>query len=370
MSPSLGVAVLGAGGTIAPAIVRDLAESDEVGSMLLLDVDAERAQAVAAAHGRDDTRVHPVDARDVDALARELADYDVLVNAASYRLNLEAMHACLWARCHYLDLGGLYWMTGRQLELAHRFREAELLALLGIGSSPGKTNVMAAHAVSELGEPIESIDIVAAGRDPGAGPGELRLPYTLVTLLDEVRLAPVAIRGGRAVELEPLTDGGPVELPEPIGTTDTIMTLHSELRTFPTSFGCRSASFRLSLAPPVLATLRELARAPEADVAATARRALPPTPKAISIHRVEATDPARRVRVTAITRPMEEWGIGGGVVSTAAPAAAAVRLLARGGIDARGVLPPELCVQPAELFAELERRACTFTTEVMEVVKA
>ena len=30
-----GVAVLGAGGTIAPAIVRDLAESEEVGSLLL-----------------------------------------------------------------------------------------------------------------------------------------------------------------------------------------------------------------------------------------------------------------------------------------------------------------------------------------------
>lgn len=39
------VAVLGAGGTIAPAIVRDLAESPEVEELLLLDLDLDRAEA-------------------------------------------------------------------------------------------------------------------------------------------------------------------------------------------------------------------------------------------------------------------------------------------------------------------------------------
>ena len=38
------VAVLGAGGTIAPAIVRDLAESEEVTAMRLLDIDLDRPQ--------------------------------------------------------------------------------------------------------------------------------------------------------------------------------------------------------------------------------------------------------------------------------------------------------------------------------------
>ena len=67
----------------------------------------------------------------------------MLVNSASYRVNLDAMRACLEAGCHYIDLGGLYWLTGRQLELSDEFERAGLLALLGMGSSPGKTNVMA-----------------------------------------------------------------------------------------------------------------------------------------------------------------------------------------------------------------------------------
>ena len=77
------VAVLGAAGTIAPAIVRDLAASDEV--------------------------------------AAGLSGVDVLVNTVSYRINLDAMRACLKAGCTYLDLGGLYWVTGRQLELGPEF---------------------------------------------------------------------------------------------------------------------------------------------------------------------------------------------------------------------------------------------------------
>jgi lysine 6-dehydrogenase len=105
------VAVLGAGGTIAPALVRDLAESDEAAELLLLDIDVGRAHAVAEAHGGGKARVAAVDAR--EGLASALGGVNVLVNSASYRVNLDAMRACLSARCHYVDLGGLYWMTGR-----------------------------------------------------------------------------------------------------------------------------------------------------------------------------------------------------------------------------------------------------------------
>jgi hypothetical protein len=49
------------------------------------------------------------------------------------------------------------------------------------------------------------------------------------------------------------------------------------------------------------------------------------------------------------------------VVSTAAPAAACVRLLARGALTATGARPPERCIDPREMFAELEARGCTFS---------
>ena len=60
-------------------------------------------------------------------------------------------------------------------------------------------------------------------------------------------------------------------------------------------------------------------------------------------------------------------GLGGGIVSTAAPAAAVVRLLARGTVEARGALPPEECIDPDALFPELERRGNRIET-VTEVL--
>jgi saccharopine dehydrogenase (NAD+, L-lysine-forming) len=362
------VAVLGAAGTIAPAIVRDLADSREVADLLLLDLDEDRARAVAATHGGRRAAARRADAR--SGLAAQLDGVDVLVNSASYRVNVDAMRGCLEAGCHYLDLGGLYWMTGRQLELDEELRAAGLLGILGIGSSPGKTNVMAALAVRRLGERPERIDVVAAGRDIDP-PDGFSVPYSLRTLLDELTMRPVVVEDGRAQELEPLSEGGLVRLPEPIGEAETIHTLHSEVRTFPESFGCRRARFRLSLAPELLGRLRALAGATDGEIEAAAGTVLPPSPRTVSVHLVEVEGQSGRVvRVTAVTHPVDAWGLGGGVVSTAAPAAAAVRLLGRGQIDARGALPPERCLEPDLLLPELERRSCRFAVETQEPVRA
>ena len=371
MTAPLRVAVLGAGGTIAPAIVRDLAESDEVAVMRLLDIDGERAAAVARSHGGAKASAMAIDAAGED-LHYALSACDVLVNSASYRLNLDAMQACLRAECHYLDLGGLYRMTGRQLELDDSFREAGLVAIVGIGSSPGKTNLMARRAARELGaERLDSVHVSAASRDLDPPPGDdLVIPYALRTLIDELTLAPVAIRDGAPVELEPLSPGGEVDYGDPIGTATTIFTLHSELRTFGHSFGCAEASFRLSLTPTLLERLRELADAGDEEIDAAARAARPQSARTVSVHRVDAAAGGREVTVRALTRPSEEWGLGGGVVSTAAPAAAAVRLLARGRVPARGVLAPERALDPDDVFPELERRGCTFTVDARQAVRA
>src|SRR3954447_18636226 len=195
------VAVLGAGGTIGPAIVRDLAESDEVDALRALDLDGERAAAVA---------VHPkttsasVDATDPPALAAALEGVDVLVNAASYRINLAAMDAALAAGFHYVDLGGLYHVTTQQLERDADFAAADRLAVLGAGAGPGKTNAMAMLGAREVGGDVEEVRCASAGldEDPPAGPS---FPYALATVLDEVTVPPIVVRDGEALAVEPLS---------------------------------------------------------------------------------------------------------------------------------------------------------------------
>jgi saccharopine dehydrogenase (NAD+, L-lysine-forming) len=354
------VAVLGGGGTIAPAIVRDLAESGSADRVDVLDINEQAAVEVAENWGLGTAHASRVDAN--ADLAHSLEGVDVLINSASYRINLKAMRACLDAGCHYLDLGGLYWMTAKQLELDAEFRAAGLLAILGIGSSPGKTNVMAARAVRELEGPPDAIHVFAAGRDLDPPEG-FSSPYSVQTLVDELTLAPVVLENGAPREIEPMSDGAAYEFPEPIGRGETIYTLHSELSTFGESFGCRESSFRLSLAPAFLERIRHLAAAPPEEVRQAANMAHRPSASTVSVHVIEATAGDQTARVTCITRPMTAWGLGGGIVSTAAPAVAAVKLLAERKIAGSGVLPPERCIDPDDLFPILEHRGSEFIVE-------
>jgi saccharopine dehydrogenase-like NADP-dependent oxidoreductase len=361
-STELRVAVLGAGGTIAPAIVADLASSEEVSALMLLDLDGEKARRTAERHGGVKAASHAVDARDPEALARSLQDVDVLVNTASYRVNLEAMSACLQAGSDYLDLGGLYWVTKRQLELHDAFDRAGLLAVLGIGSSPGKTNLMARQGAALLPR-VSAIEVVAGGRDPvAASDGRLRPPYAIQTLVDELTLAPIVLRAGVPVEIDPLSDGGVVDFGDPIGAGETIFTLHSELVTFGESFGADDVTFRLSLAPALLERLKQLTGASPEAIAQATRDAAAPSDQTVSVHIVSLRgEHGETVTVRAHSTP--HFGIGGSIVSTAAPIAAAVRLIARGEVTATGALPPEACIEPAAMFAELETRGCSFSVE-------
>jgi saccharopine dehydrogenase-like NADP-dependent oxidoreductase len=102
--------------------------------------------------------------------------------------------------------------------------------------------------------------------------------------------------------------------------------------------------------------------APAEEVERASREARPQSSQTVSVHvvRVTAEDGATCV-VRSVTRP--HFGLGGSIVSTATPTAATVRLLARGSLSARGVHPPERCIEPEEMFAELAPRGATISVQ-------
>jgi saccharopine dehydrogenase-like NADP-dependent oxidoreductase len=355
------VAVLGAAGTIARAIVHDLAESAEVDDLLLLDRDGPAALAVADAQGSG--RAAAVELTAPVGLAAAIAGCQVLVNASGRPGELEAMEAALAAGCHYVDLD---WTAARQVELDERFIAADLIAVLGMGASPGLTNVMADRAVRQLGggERVLEITVSSAVRDLGGGGdgGAASLPPAGGRLVDQLRRAAFVLEDGVTRELAPRSPGGSVEFPAPIGAAATIHTGHAELEALGRSLGVGRVSFRLSLDPPVLDRLDALLAASEDELAGGA----PPSAETIVAHVVEARSERRVARVTALRGPHAGWGIGGEVVATAAPVGALVRLLARGRIEPVGVVPAENAVDPDDLLPELEARDCVFTVDVYE----
>jgi saccharopine dehydrogenase-like NADP-dependent oxidoreductase len=296
--------------------------------------------AVARRDARLDGGEH-VDARDPASLARALDGVDVCVNCADYRLNLDVMRACLSAGAHYVDLGGLFHMTRRQLELDPEFRAAGRTAILGLGSAPGKTNLLARAAADRLGAPPVSLEIWAASRDPAAAEHPFPAPYSVRTLLDELRMSPMVVADGELREAPPLSGEAERDFPDPIGRAAGIYTLHSELATLPSAYPTlREASFRLSLPADLIEKLLALdeSQMPEPYMQSAA---------AVAAHLVEASaEDGRSVAGLTLTR-------GGSARSTAEPAARGAVQVAEGRLAAGGVVAPESAIPDPEAFLAL-----------------
>ncbi len=318
------IAVLGAAGTIGRNVARFL---EDWGAPLV----------------RRDARLEGeerVDASDAVAVAVALEGSAVCVNCADYRLNLPVMRGALEAGAHYVDLGGLYHVTKQQLELDPEFRERGLAALLGMGSAPGKTNLLAAAAVERLGAEPESLEIWAATRDPAAADHPFPAPYSVRTLLDELRMRPVIVEQGRAVEVEPMSGEATRELPEPVGEATGIYTLHSELATLPGAYpSLRNASFRLCLSPGLLEKLLALREGEEPQPYEQSEAS-------VAVHLVEAAGDGRRVVGWTLTRR-------GSARSTSEPAARAAVELLEQRLRFAGVRPPEAAIPDPDAFLAL-----------------
>lgn len=315
------IAVVGAEGTIGHEVVRFLEAWGE-------DV------------ARRDVRlegVEHVDARDPASVERALGGAAVCVNCADYRLNLPVMEGALAARAHYVDLGGLFHVTRLQLQLDEAFRDRGLTAILGMGSAPGKTNLLACAAAERLGEAPRSLAIWAATRDPAAADHPFPAPYSVETLLDELKMRPMVVHEGELVQVEPLSGEAERDFPDPIGRVQGIYTLHSELATLPSAYpSLEEASFRLCLAPGLVDKLLALQEDERP-------RPYVQSEQSVAAHLVEARANGRVVVGMTITR-------GGSARSTAEPAARAAVELAGGRLTARGTLAPEAAVPDPEAF--------------------
>jgi saccharopine dehydrogenase-like NADP-dependent oxidoreductase len=319
------IAVVGAAGTIGRHVAGFLEEWER---------EVRRLDARLGGYER-------LDASDPEAVTAAVAGCAVCVNCADYRLNLEVMGGCLDAGAHYVDLGGLFHVTRRQLELDAAFEQAGVTAIVGMGSAPGKTNLLARAAVDRLGAPPSRMEIWAVTRDPAAASHPFPAPYSVQTLKDELHMRPMVVHDGRLDDVEPLSGRAEREFPEPVGRAEGIYTLHSELATLPSAYPTlREASFRLCLSPGLLEKLLALAdgEAPEPYVQ---------SPESVAVHLVEVTDgEVGTVTGFSITR-------GGSARSTAEPPARAAVELEEGRLSAPGVHPPEEAIADPEAFLAL-----------------
>src|SRR5438552_3895999 len=229
------------------AVVYDLSRAGH--PVRILDSDRGAAERVGRRYGAGRWEVDVADAADPGALAGKLGGAAAIVHCAPYVLNLAVMEAALRAGCHYLDLGGLFHTTRRQLRRHGDFRRAGLLAVLGMGSAPGIANVLARAAADPLRR-VRSIGVYNGGADSTRYASPLPFAFSPATVLDEYTLRPIVFERGRYGSVPPLS--GDEDFPFELGTQRVRFSLHSEVATLPLTYrskGIRRSAFQLAYDP-------------------------------------------------------------------------------------------------------------------------
>lgn len=254
------VAVLGGMGLMAEAALFDLLRQSHVKAVIVADVNLSRREAVAAKLPRGKkVNFIQIDLRNTANAVRVLKNCDVVINAAWYEFNLAAMEIAAKLRAHYVDLGGLYHMTLKQLKRRREFERLGILGVLGMGSTPGIANVVAA----ELGESFDRIDSVGifdASHDPALGASYLP-PFSIRTMLDEFEMPAPILENGRIKMVPAHTEVEELDFRSPIGRCRAGAVIHSELATLPQYFkkkGVQKMAFKIVYPDTVKNQLRIL----------------------------------------------------------------------------------------------------------------
>jgi lysine 6-dehydrogenase len=298
---SMRVVVVGGAGAMGRWTVRDLTESEGVDAVLVADLDGSRAREAAgwaaARSGSNGTaRVAgmALDAGDGEAMRRAFDDADVVCNCAVHATNLPVMEACADAGTHYVDLGGLFHTTRRQLALHDRFVEAGVTAVIGMGGSPGTTNVLAALAARGL-EVVSEVEVRLGVADFAPSAAPVPVPYAIQTVLDEFAVPAVTFRDGRLAQVPAMSEQEELDFPAPVGRVRVGHTLHSEVATLPLHFadrGIRSVSFKVGFPAAFMDKLALLTGLGLADTSPVELSSGTVVPRELLVHCITKTSTA------------------------------------------------------------------------------
>ena len=365
------ILAVGGCGAMGKATTRALIEMPVFDEIVIGDIDARAAQRFAELLASPKVRAQQVDVADAASLSRAVQGMDIVANLTLYEFNLPIMQACQGSRSHYLDLGGLYHVTNQQLKLHHDFRSIDRLAVLGMGASPGMTNIAAALGARGL-DTVQEIHIRTGTIGGGKGFG-----YSAKTVLDECTMNAMLFTCGEMKEVPPLSGREKYSLPQPVGEVEGFYSIHSELATLPHQYpAIQEVSFRVAFSPRLVQMIDSLIALQLTSTEKFNVRGLQISPREfLDAHlmrlpkseelteqkafRVEVRGhrdgKAAQVNYEIVVPSRPEWGLKAGSIWTGVPAAVAAEQIAQGHYLTTGALAPEAAFDPAVVSRELRK---------------
>ena len=365
------VTVLGGCGAVGSVAVRTLVQCGDFSQVVVGDWNIEKAHRLALALGPAVSAVQ-CDARDSQSVRSAIEGSTVVLNCVGpfYSTVKPILNAVVEAGINYVDVCDDVDVTLEILDLHDQVREAGVTALIGMGSSPGLTNIIARLAADTLLESVEAIDIFHThGGEPVEGAGVIGHRFHCMSIpipmyLDG-KLQYVDYFGADGLALRQSFD-----FPY-IGQTTIYPYPHPEQITLPQHIAVRQVTNKGSVLPePYYDLIRDLAHLglSSSEPVDVKGQSIVPYDFAIAYVLRERERILKEtgfgqqrgcvsvvVRGSSAGKPCEyrfhmastSQALGEG---TGIPAAIGTMLMQRGQVLGKGVLPPEACLRPTEFL--------------------
>jgi len=155
------VIVLGGSGAVGSVAVKTLAAQDMFSSVIIGDMNMDRARSLIGEIKSDKVSAAYVDATDPGSITKAIDGSDIVLNCIGpfYLTVKTVLGAVIASRINYVDICDDVDVTLDILGMDEEAKKAGISALIGMGSSPGATNLLARLAHDTLLDETESIDI-------------------------------------------------------------------------------------------------------------------------------------------------------------------------------------------------------------------
>jgi saccharopine dehydrogenase (NAD+, L-lysine-forming) len=243
--------------------------------IVFADYELERAEAAATRLGEPDRfGFAHVDASSTEAIARlaSAEGADAILNAVDPRFNPQVFAAAFETGCTYVDMA----MTlsephpERPYELCNVklgdaqfaddecWRDAGLLALVGMGVEPGLSDVFARYAADHLFSEIDEIG-VRDGANLVVEGFDFAPTFSIWTTIEECLNPPVIWeRPAGWYTTEPFSEPEIFEFPDGIGSVECVNVEHEEVLLVPRWIDCRRVTFKYGLGREFIDVLQAL----------------------------------------------------------------------------------------------------------------
>jgi len=369
--------VLGGAGAIGSVIVRDLLTNSKVEEVVIGEIDRDRVIRLIQSVNDGRLSFKYIDVRRVDVLAEEMKKYEVTINSTWFEHNLDVTIAAIKAKAKLVDLGGLYYMTLKQLELDEEAREAGASVLIGCGEDPGISNVMVKYSSDKLDE-VDYILIRDGDRDLKPLDKPI-FKFSVKTMVNEWTKNAIVFRDGRYEEVPPISGIEEFEFPQPVGRIKVAFSLHSELATIPLYIGkgLRYVDFKINYDFDMVEILKKLGFLSDKKITINSSE-ISVKDFTVNILKSSMFDPStdeiddaaciltktvgrkdgREVAYTmyALSTSRKDWRASASSYLTGVPASIAAQMMVREEINFNGVKPPEACIPTEEFLQKLKNK--------------